>query len=560
MIYKMSKIALGSAILLSAFLAPNSLSGQEKNEEVTIIAPYNPTVTTAQKINRNPRITLSDTEALPSIDYSIRSQRVNTAIAPENPIPSRVPGDPPKKLFRSHLRAGFGNYLTPYVELWVNSLQSDRFKAGAHIGYISSFGQIKDYANSNMSNTLAEAFATKYFNENAFGVKLSYSNNMIHRYGFKPDEFPLLDVANDDLKQVFQKAGFNLGLNSNNADDDAFNYHINLDGYYFFDKYQSNETNINVTAGLSKKMDLFNNGRSQELGLDIGYDQYMNKDSLSDYNGGILSLKPFFDMDLSPYRILVGLKADYRLDSASKFHFYPVIKAEARLLENMVVVYAGMDGGLERISYANLSAENPYVNSILPLNYANNKYNFYGGVKGRISEVMDFNAGIRYSRIENLHMFVNDTSMVLGNTFDIIYDDAGVLRFMGEIGFRSKSNFGLQLKAEFNSYSMEKEEKAWHLPAIDVVLGTYYVVKEKLTLSADIEVQSGLYARTFTNGILTPTKLDGWVDLSIGGEYRINSQFSAFLKLNNVLNTGYFKWYQYPVQKFNAFAGIGFSF
>ena len=35
---------------------------------------------------------------------------------------------------------------------------------------------------------------------------------------------------------------------------------------------------------------------------------------------------------------------------------------------------------------------------------------------------------------------------------------------------------------------------------------------------------------------------------------------AVFVKLNNILNNDYLRWYQYPVQKINVMAGIGFSF
>ena len=70
----------------------------------------------------------------------------------------------------------------------------------------------------------------------------------------------------------------------------------------------------------------------------------------------------------------------------------------------------------------------------------------------------------------------------------------------------------------------------------------------------------GIYARTFLNGDVVAKPLDGWFDIGIGAEYRINSQFSAFLNINNLLNDGYYRWHAYPVQKLNAMAGIGFSF
>jgi outer membrane receptor for ferric coprogen and ferric-rhodotorulic acid len=238
-----------------------------------------------------------------------------------------------------------------------------------------------------------------------------------------------------------------------------------------------------------------------------------------------------------------------------------VIKAEASLLEEMLVVYAGLGGGLERNSYESLSEENPYINSVLPLNYTNNKFEAYGGVKGRVKEVADYDLNITYRSIEDMHVFVNDTSTILGNTFNLVYDDANLFRFNGELGFRSRSDFGLLLGVTYNAYAMDKEEKAWHKPALELSLETYYIVKEKLTLKANITSRSGVYARTFDdNGTLQAKQLDGWFDIGLGGEYQINKQFSAFINFNNLLNNDYMRWYNYPVQKFNVLAGVGFSF
>lgn len=551
---------LSAALIILFLFSTVNVTGQEKNEEVTIIAPYNPSVSTANKINRNPKIIYEEMETLPELEYSIQSERVYTEVAPTGPAPSRVPGEPSKDLYRSHIRAGFGNYTTPYIELWVNSLQSDEFNAGAHIRHISSFGQIKDYAKSSYSNTLLGAYATKYFGENAINGRLGYQRDMVHKYGFMPDDFPGLDIQDDSIKQVFQKVNFALGISSNKTADDAFNYYLLLDGYYFFDKFESNETRVRIKPGISKKLDVFNNDRSQILGLDAVVDYFLNKDSINNFKRGIISGRPFFDMDLKPYRIYVGLQVDYRFGGTTKLHFYPIIKLEASLLEEQVVVYAGMEGGLEKVRFEGLSMENPFVNSVLDLDYTNHAYDIFGGVKGRLSEIFDFNLGLKYSRVENLPMFVNDSSNILGNTFDVIYDDAGLFKVYADFGFRSKNDFGLLFRAAYNGYSMDNEEKAWHLPAFELSLEAYYIVKEKLTLKANIHSQGGTYARTFEQQQLVAKQLSSWFDLGLGGEYQINKQFSVFLNLNNLLNNGYFKWYQYPVQKINVMAGLGFSF
>ena len=107
---------------------------------------------------------------------------------------------------------------------------------------------------------------------------------------------------------------------------------------------------------------------------------------------------------------------------------------------------------------------------------------------------------------------------------------------------------------------IDQEEKAWHKPALELSLNSYYIIKEKLTLTAGLKSNHGTYARTFVGDQVKAAQIDAWFDLNLGAEYQINKQFSAFIKLNNLLNDGYFKWYQYPVYKFNALAGVGFSF
>lgn len=557
MIKKSSFLFLSMGIFIST-LAPQGSYAQEKNEEVTIIAPYKPTVTAAQKINRNPKLIFAEPKSLPEISYDIHSKRMETRLSPESPKPANIPRDPQKDLYRSHIRAGFGNYTTPYVELWVNSLQSDAFNAGAHISHISSFGDIPGQARSAYSNSLIEGYGSKYFNENTLSGKLFYSNRMVHRYGFKPDEYPQFVYEDKDIRQTFQQTGINVMLKSNKPGREAFNYSVSFDAGHLFDKYESSETALAAGATLRKKMDLFGNRRSQELGLSLSADYYLNKDSLSDHNGGVLSGMPFLDMDLKPYRIFAGLKFDYKADTASKLYFYPVIRAEARLLENVLSVYAGMEGGVKKVSYEQVTGENPYVNSILPLEYSRT-FSFSGGVKGRIAELIDFGAELRYASISNMPLFVNDSSGQLNNTFGLLYDDAGVFTLAGELGIRSRNDFGLIVKAAYHAYSMDTEEKAWHKPALELALNTHYTLN-KLTLTAGMQSMQGLFARTYRSGMPVAEQLNAWFDLSLGGEYRINTRFSAFIKLNNLLSQDYERWYHYPVQGFNALAGVGFSF
>jgi hypothetical protein len=384
---------------------------------------------------------------------------------------------------------------------------------------------------------------------------------MVHRYGFKPDEFAEADIPEDeDIRQVFNRVGMNMALESKRADEFAFNYRLGVDGQYLFDKFDSREAGIFADAGVSKKIDIFNNRRGQELGLDLGAEYFMNQDSLDDHNSGILHARPYFDMDLHPYRLYVGLQADYRLDTTTKLHLYPALRLEASLMEEMLVVYAGLEGGLERNSYEALSSENPYMNAIVPLEYTSHELQVFGGIKGRVAELVDFNLSAGHSTFKNMPLFINDTSSLLMNTFDVVYDDGNLFYLKGELGFRSKSDFGLLLHASYHAYSMKNEEKAWHRPGLSATLKGWYMIQKKLTLSTSLLARGPAYAlETSDEGILAE-QIDGWLDLGLGAEYLISRRFSAFLKLNNLLNSAYRKWYNYPVQRLTVMAGVGISF
>ncbi|MFN6038885.1 MAG: hypothetical protein ACK452_10500, partial [Bacteroidota bacterium] len=55
-----------------------------------------------------------------------------------------------------------------------------------------------------------------------------------------------------------------------------------------------------------------------------------------------------------------------------------------------------------------------------------------------------------------------------------------------------------------------------------------------------------------------PKNLTGIADINIGAEYRYSKFLSAFINLNNLGNFRYYRWENYPTQRFNFM--VGFSF
>ncbi|MDR1698726.1 MAG: hypothetical protein LBR75_02735, partial [Prevotellaceae bacterium] len=105
---------------------------------------------------------------------------------------------------------------------------------------------------------------------------------------------------------------------------------------------------------------------------------------------------------------------------------------------------------------------------------------------------------------------------------------------------------------------------AWHRPQHEICLSGNYKITDKINLSA-----SGYVATVreipFEKYDYYDTKieiinLDPIIDFSLGATYKINNSFTAFLQANNIFATKYHIWYGYNAQRFNAMAGLTYSF
>ena len=67
----------------------------------------------------------------------------------------------------------------------------------------------------------------------------------------------------------------------------------------------------------------------------------------------------------------------------------------------------------------------------------------------------------------------------------------------------------------------------------------------------------GAMARTTT---VDDFRTKGALDLSVGLEYNLNKKWALWVDLNNIANTNYQRWNQYPSFGFNAIGGVRYSF
>jgi hypothetical protein len=542
-----------------------------KEEEVTVVAPYQPKVSDATKISLSPKIP-DERLIKPEFTYNIKSKTFKAPIVLEPIKPAKIAGESVTELYKNYIRAGIGNYWTPYIEFNANKLRSKKNAFGVHANYLASFGGIKDYAFPGNSVFELDGYGKKFFNKHTLTGEAAYKRTGVHFYGFKPDDFPELDLEKNDYKQGYNLIELKTGLESNYTDDDAFNHAINFRYFYLFDKFKAREHNLMFDAGLNKNTTFFDFSEREKLGIDAGVDYYFDQDSINNVNQGIIRFDPYYNMGFEQYYFKVGLKMELESGSTSYFHVYPIVRAEVQVVKDILITYAGIFGEMMPNSLLSMSDENPFINSTLEKRFSNNKFSQYGGLKGHITKYLDYNLSFVNSTIENMPFYVNDTVSAiapgLNNQFTVIYDKVKYSRVIVDFGFHYKNKLNAMLQGKYNNYFMDTEDYAWHKPKLEVSLSANYNIQDKFLIRAELISGSKIYGQTFektTSGNVTtttmvPVEIKGYADINLGVEYRYTKLLSGFINLNNILGQRYYKWYNYPSQKFNLMIGVTYSF
>jgi hypothetical protein len=103
-------------------------------------------------------------------------------------------------------------------------------------------------------------------------------------------------------------------------------------------------------------------------------------------------------------------------------------------------------------------------------------------------------------------------------------------------------------------------ERAWHRPNMELALTASYNLWDKILINAAIFGYGKYYVRQTDGAVFSAAKVKGFSDINLGLEYRYSKILSVFVNLNNLGFTRYYRWYNYPSERFNMLGGIKVSF
>lgn len=574
------KIYISSAF---AFFLAMTVQAQEKDknmgtEEVRVVKSYEATVGDAFKIKDTPLMDDEDNATKKDIKYSIYSFPVASTFAPEKGQAAAVDKDSLDLYFNNYALLGYGNYNTLRGELGIAEKVGENMYVGGLLNHISSQGGINallvddKYSKSNLDFTLGSKNLTNDWNLN-FGVSQAKYN----WYGL-PDEnynFTVSDYENLDFEQKYNDA--HVGMKFENYD--GLFRGVGLNYKYFWDEYDSKESRFILTPKFNVELD------RTTIKLDVKAD-YLNTEfadrlvngAKNKYSYFIIAAEPSVEFSDENYSVQLGVGLSYINGTSNEtndnsFVVYPKIKANVDLVKNIVMAYAGAEGGVSNNSYADFAEINPYISPNLTLAPTKQQYNIYAGLKGKLYHNISYNVRASYISEDNKAMFVtNEINPTIqtkevymnGNSFGVMYDMVNTFNLFGELNLNFSEAVTIGISGEYNSYNADLNN-VYNLPDAKVGakihadftkqwyggLSMYYVGQR---------TDKFLVSNTNNNVVYENNKLDSFVDANIYAGFRPNEHWTVFAKGNNLFNETYKNWNNYKVQGFQVLLGAMYKF
>ena len=548
--------------ILSFLFFAITLVSKGQNQDVVIIDAYKPTISDAFKINYNPKIT--DTVIpKPNINYTINPVLFPTSFNVNTINAAVMKGQPLTKLYKILVKGGIGNKVTTYGELFFNNLRSTSDEIGVHLNHFASTGKLKNCAFPGFSDNDIDVYANKFYRYHVLSGDVDYTRNVVHYYGFNPNDYPLFSGKKDSIMQRFNKITGQIKYYSDYIDSTRLNHSIAINYLNISDKYKAMENYVGVKGAIDKNVKFLGKTfEKQKLGLnaDVNYYNDINKADTS--GGAVIKLNPYFSAIVDVFKFNIGFNTFIGTNDSTKIHFYPNANFNVNIFNNIFIVYGGITNDLKRNNLIDLSSENPFINTSIHYNNTYTSSKVYGGLKGCISSYLSFNFSISKSNVNDMPLFVTDTASAMLNKFVLVYDKVGVLNTRAEITYQKAEKLKFILTSNFNQYSTINELQAWHKPTMDVKASVNYNLKDKIILKADLIAYNGSYSKLVdTKGTpeVTAVKLKGTVDFNLGLEYRYTKILSAFINFNNVAAVKYQQWYNYPNYGFTVLAGLTYA-
>ena len=537
-----------------------------QTEIIHVVTSFNPHISEAFKIKDKPAIP-SATFFKKNVSYQIAPIPINSAFEPNVGGYKSVKLPPKTNWFPNYIKAGYGSYGTPIVEGFATHKKREH-----HYQYQlfnrSSEGGIQGIALDNNSLKTAVGFAYKNTEQNFdWEATANYQKNLQNWYGSAVNLNPSVRTDLEE-KQVYNQflIGGQLHFQKKQLKK------ISADLQTFSDKFDSKETAFNAAAYFD--FPLLKNTLQSQFQLNFLNGEFKKEyETESAINFGFFGINAQASVPIQKdnFYLSIGAKINYISDlehRQNKIHFYPDLRIDFAVLEEVLNAYAGITGGLQQNSYRELAAKNPFVSPTLTIQPSDNSSSFFTGIKGNISADIHYDLKAVLRQENDKALFRQNKSLTdgtgtlengyeAGNSFYVIYDQMRTFGLEGSIAATLSEKWVSGASFSFRSYTLDKEEKAWNLPAFESKLHATYK-QDKWSGSSHLKIVGKRYDYDLLSD--ANITLKAYADLNANVNYDFDTKWTAFVEINNLLNNNYERFANFNVQGFQLLAGVIYKF
>ncbi|MBT8221410.1 MAG: hypothetical protein KJP00_16400 [Bacteroidia bacterium] len=516
-----------------------SIQAQETglpDEEVEVIKNFDAKLKQVERLKIVPVLPAIDTSSR-NLTYFIPEKDINLEYAAPKIRPLAIKGEKPDPTYPGYIKAGYGTPSSPYGEFKYSNIFNEQFRFGAEVKHHSA--DYKDLEHQKFSNSSLGLSGTYYKPEGyAINGRAKYNVNEVYHYGYDHSDTSFSESA---VKQQFKILDIGGSLFNNKENIGDLNYDVGFDFYSLKDNFASKETGIVVNLSATKWV-----ADRDPIDLRIRADFTSFRDTTKQ-NFNNFYINPSYTFHGGAVRIKAGINLVSQDDD---FKFYPDVEGTINVSGSQFLVFGGVEGSLIKNTYRNLTTYNPFL--VSQLRIQNTEYiEAYGGIKGSFKQ-FNYEGKVGFKKAKGLPLYlpdVNDTKR-----FNVIYDTVDIVGISGTVGAELIPGMMLSGTISQNIFSLDNEEKAWHLPSTELnVNASYITLEDKLLLRADLYVANGV---PYKNALDQTDNLKALLDLSVGGEYRVTDGVGVFLQANNLTNNKRERWQRYPTFGLNVLGGI----
>ena len=537
-----------------------------QTEIIHVITSFNPHISEAYKIKDKPAIP-SATFLKKNVSYKIVPSPINSAFEPNTGGYKSAQLPPKTRSFPNYIKAGYGSYGTPVIEGFATHKKREH-QYQYKLFNKSSEGGIPGVELDN--NNLKTAIGFTYINTEGnfdWEATTNYQKTLQNWYGSAVN----LDTSvRTDLqeKQVYNL--FSIGGKLNFQKKHLKKTSAALQT--FSDKFDSKETEFNAAAYF--EFPLLKETLQSQFQLNFLNGEFKKEyetDSAINYDFFGISAQASVPYQKNNFYLSIGAKINYISgleNQQNKVHFYPDLRIDFTVLEEVLNAYAGITGGLQQNSYRELAAKNPFVSPTLTIKPSDNSFSFFTGIKGNLSADIHYDLKAVLHQENDKALFRQNKSLTdgtgplengyeAGNSFYVIYDQMRTFGLEGSIAATLSEKWVSGASFSFRSYTLDKEEKAWNLPAFESKLHATYK-QDKWSGSSHLKIVGIRNDYDLLSD--ANITLKAYADLSANVKYAFDTKWTAFVEINNLLNNNYERFANFNVQGFQLLAGVIYKF